>query len=172
MFGAAKVSRMFRGSGGGAASFGIMFVVGYLLDPVSVLRASYRTDTTATKSNALQYRGRQSIGAPGAAADDDVIAHTPQYLIVGVPKSGTSVLYFGLCGEYVRHVLLHADSCPHCPDVPRAHVPLSLAHCPCRRVPNTQKSVLSYGQCTVGFTGVHPNIKCAAFVKVRIRDLH
>eukprot|EP00037_Helgoeca_nana_P028824 m.341613 g.341613 ORF g.341613 m.341613 type:complete len:331 (+) comp27840_c0_seq7:416-1408(+) len=100
MFGAAKVSRMFRGSGGGAASFGIMFVVGYLLDPVSVLRASYRTDTTATKSNALQYRGRQSIGAPGAAVDDDVIAHTPQYLIVGVPKSGTSVLYFGLCGVH------------------------------------------------------------------------
>ena len=37
---------------------------------------------------------------PQGAAGDAIVSTLPHYLIVGVPKAGTSVLYFGLCGKY------------------------------------------------------------------------
>jgi hypothetical protein len=41
----------------------------------------------------------RSLGDRSSIVHDALLQQVPQFLIVGVPKSGTSALYHGLCGE-------------------------------------------------------------------------
>lgn len=83
--------------------FAVLFVLGYVADPFrDLFEATFRELNARSNSvdpsqpTHIELNQRLPLGAVG----DAILAKSPQYLIVGVPKAGTSVLYFGLCGEY------------------------------------------------------------------------
>ena len=88
----------------------ILFVLGYVLDPVPPMLDAWTEwglwigapsprQTVSTSFRQLARAGA-AVGHRPHALNDESLLSIPQFLIVGVPKSGTSALYHGLCGEY------------------------------------------------------------------------
>eukprot|EP00038_Savillea_parva_P030271 m.76653 g.76653 ORF g.76653 m.76653 type:complete len:399 (-) comp9083_c0_seq2:1680-2876(-) len=100
-------------------SFAVAAILGFATDPLTHLAHHWGSGRVASEVDV--HREHRARGAepdthrhnhnhthqqpvpqrlPQGAAGDAIVSTLPHYLIVGVPKAGTSVLYFGLCGVH------------------------------------------------------------------------